>query len=71
MSLPMRPMRPSRVTSGVRLVKRTVYLSIASTFSRAGNRRLATAGTSGGRALPWTESRISTEVNSVLFEVMS
>lgn len=70
-SLPRRPMRPSMVTSGVRLVKRTVYLSTASTFSSAGNSRLATAGTSGGRFLPWTESRIRTEVNRVLFEEMS
>ena len=71
MSLPSRPMRPSRVTSGVRLVKRTVYLSIASTFSSAGKLRLATAGTSGGSFLPSTESRTSTDVNSVLVLVMS
>ena len=64
-------MRPSRVTSGVRLVKRTVYLSIASTFSSAGKLRLATAGTSGGSFLPSTQSRTSTEVNSVLVLVMS
>jgi hypothetical protein len=71
MSLPRRPMRPSSVTSGVRLVKRTVYLSIASTFSSAGKLRLATAGTSGGSFLPSTESRTRTEVNSVLVLVMS
>ncbi len=64
-------MRPSIVTSGVRLTKRTVYLSIASTFSSAGQARLATAITSGGSALPSTLSRISTLANSVLLLPMS
>ena len=67
-SLPSRPMRPSSVTSGMRLTKRTVYLSTASTFSSDGQMRLATAGTSGGSFLPSTLSRASTVVNSVLFE---
>ena len=45
-------MRPSSVTSGVRLTQRTVYLSTTSIRSIPGKERLATAGTSIGNSLP-------------------
>ena len=43
--------RPSMVTSGVALTKRTVYLSTTSTRSSAGQNRRPTGGISAGRSL--------------------
>ena len=64
-------MRPSMVTSGTRLTKRTVYLSTASTFSSDRQMRLAMPSTSAGNFLPSMLSRAITVVNSVLFELLS
>ena len=69
-SLAAPAMRPSRVTSGTRLTKRTVYLSTASTFSSDGQVRLAMPTTSGGKVLPSTLSRVITVVNRVLLDVL-
>ena len=68
---PSRPMRPSSVTSGARLTKRTVYLSITSTFSSDGKLRLATPRTSAGSFLPSMLSRASTVVKRVLSSRLS